>query len=96
MSNVLQEAAAMGRPVLASYITGCKEIFDDGKSGFGFKPQNTQSLIGAIEKFIHLPYEEKREMGLHGRKKMEREFDRQIVVNAYMDEIERIVKVNQL
>ena len=86
----------MGRPVLASYITGCKEIFDDGKSGFGFKPQNTQSLIGAIEKFIHLPYEEKREMGLHGRKKMEREFNRQIVVNVYMDEIERIVKVNQL
>ena len=94
MSNVLQEAASMGRPVLASNIPGCKEIIDEGKSGFCFEPKNTQSLIKAIEKFINLPYEKKREMGLHGRKKMEIEFNRHIVVNAYINEIERIIKGN--
>jgi hypothetical protein len=31
-------------------------------------------------------------MGVAGRNKMEKEFDRNIVVNAYIDEIERITK----
>ena len=34
---------------------------------------------------------QQREMGLAGRKKVENEFDRQLVVKAYMEEIERIV-----
>ena len=34
-----------------------------------------------------LSYEEKKQMGLNARAKMEREFDRQQVVNAYIEEI---------
>lgn len=90
MANVLLEAAATGRPVLASNVPGCKETFDDGISGFGFEAKNVKSLLKAIYKFIELPYEEKRKMGLAGRRKMEREFDRNIVVNAYLDEINLI------
>src|SRR5699024_7659707 len=81
MSNVLLESAATGRPVLASDIPGCKETFDEGISGIGFKPRDTQGLIHAIEKFMQLPYEEKRNMGLAGRVKVEKEFeDRKSVV----------------
>ena len=36
-----------------------------------------------------MPYEERKEMGLAGRRKVEREFDREIVVQAYVDEIKR-------
>ena len=89
MSNVCLEAAAMGRPILASNVAGCKETFDEGVSGFGFEPQNAGSLIDAIERFLALSWEEKRAMGLAGREKVVREFDRQIVVDAYMQEIER-------
>lgn len=94
MSNVLLEAAATGLPVLASNIPGCRETFDEGISGFGFEPRSVDSLVQAIERFVDLPHEQKAAMGLAGRKKMEREFDRQIVVDAYMREIENILEEN--
>lgn len=92
MSNVLLEGAATGRPCLASNISGCKETIDDGITGFLFDVKNSNSLIGAILKFMNLSYEEKIKMGILGRKKMEAEFDRQIVVNAYLKEIKKICK----
>lgn len=94
MANVLLEAAACGRPILASNVPGCRETFDEGISGFGFEPRSVDSLVQAIERFIDLPHEQKAAMGLAGRKKMEREFDRKIVVDAYMREIEKILDEN--
>jgi glycosyltransferase involved in cell wall biosynthesis len=87
MSNVLLESASTGRPVLASKISGCKETFDEGISGFGFEVRNVDSLVGTIIKFIELPYDDKKKMGIAGRKKMEKEFDRRLVVEAYLKEI---------
>lgn len=91
MSNVLLESAAIGRPVLASNIPGCMEAFDEGVSGFGFEPKNIDSLVDTIVSFIHTPYEQKKAMGLAARKKMEREFDRTIVLDAYIEEMEQIL-----
>lgn len=90
MSNVLLEASACGRPVLASNIPGCKETFIEGVSGYGFEPKNVEDLVCKIEKFIQLPYEQKAEMGKAARKHVEDHFDRQIVVDAYMKEIKEI------
>ncbi|MCH5259490.1 MAG: glycosyltransferase family 4 protein [Lachnospiraceae bacterium] len=94
MSNALLESAAAGRPVLASNIPGCRETFDEGVSGIGFEPKNVDDLVRAIKEFIALPHEQKAAMGRAGREKMEREFDRQIVIDAYMREI-HIVKENK-
>lgn len=69
MANVLLEAAASGRPVLASDIPGCRETFDEGVSGIGFRSRDVDSLCEAIERFIALPYEKKAEMGRAGREK---------------------------
>ena len=38
-----------------------------------------------------MKYDDKKKMGLNGRKKVVEEFDRQIVVNAYIEEIEIII-----
>lgn len=90
LSNVLLEAAACGRPVLASNILGCRETFDNHITGIGFDAKDTNSLIATIEEFLSLPYEKKKEMGIQGRKKMEDEFDRKIIINAYIQEIKEI------
>ena len=87
MANVLLEAGACGRPILASNIPGCQETFDEGVTGFGFEPKNVNSLCEAIERFIALPYEQKREMGKASRKKIEKMFNRQIVVEKYLEQI---------
>lgn len=92
MSNVCLEAASMGRPILASDIPGCRETFEDGVSGISFKPKNSKSLAETLECFINLTWEEKRAMGLAGRERVVREFDREIVINKYLDEIETIEK----
>ncbi len=95
MANVLLEAASSGRPVIASDIPGCRETFDEGVSGYGFEVKNTEALVNTIEKFIQLPYEEKKQMGIAGRAKVEREFDRQIVIDSYMEEINKILYIYQ-
>lgn len=87
MSNTLIEGAATGRPVIASRISGCKEAFEEGVTGFGFTPGNAEELIAAMEKFLALSQEERAEMGRRGRKKMEREFDRKQVTAVYMEEV---------
>lgn len=94
MSNVLLEAAAIGRPILASDIPGCREIFDEGISGFGFEPQNIESMTQALIEFINLSNDERVRMGKEGRKKVEREFNRSIVVNEYLEEIKRTIGEN--
>lgn len=90
MANVLLEAAASGRPVIASDIAGCRETFDDGISGFACEAKSTESLIETVEKFINLPYEQKEKMGIEGRKKVEQQFDRQIVIDTYLNEINNL------
>lgn len=87
MSNVLLEAAACGRPILASDIPGCKETFDEGESGLSFIPNNPESLIKTLVKFIELSYDERKKMGINGRKKIEREFNREVIVESYKNEI---------
>lgn len=88
IANVLLEGASAGRPVLSTNHIGCRDTFDDGVSGIMFEPRSTEALVEAIEKFIKLPYEEKIAMGLAGRKKVEREFDRTLIVKAYMKAVE--------
>jgi len=92
MSNVLLESAACGRPCLASDIPGCKEIVEEQKNGFLFESRNELALVEAIEKFIALSHEDKEKMGKNGRKKIEKEFDRRIIIDAYIDEINKIME----
>ena len=54
MSNVLLEAGAMGKPLIASNIPGCKEIIDNGVSGYLFKSRNVEQLQERIETFLTL------------------------------------------
>jgi len=90
IANVLLETASAGRPVIASNVTGCVETFDEGITGLGFEVRNVDDLADKLIMFIKLSYEKKKIMGIAGRKKMEKEFDRNIVINDYMDEIMKV------
>lgn len=84
INNVLLEACSSGRPIITTNRSGCKEVIEDGVNGYIIKANDSKDLIEKIEKFINLPYIEKVNMGLAGRKKVENEFDRNIVVSNYM------------
>ena len=87
MSNVLLESCACARPVIATNRPGCREIVDDGVNGLLVKEKDSADLIEKIERFLQLSREQRRDMGLAGRKKVEREFDRRIVIDKYLEEI---------
>lgn len=89
MSNVLLEAAAHCRPIIAADRAGCRETVNDGETGILIPIKNEDALVNALEQFLAMPWDRRRDMGLAGRAKVEREFDRQIVVKAYTEEIER-------
>lgn len=87
MSNVILEAAACGRPVITTDHPGCREGVDDGVTGYIVPVKNSDMLTKTIEKFLSLTIEERTEMGLCGRKKMENEFDIRLVMSAYLKAI---------
>lgn len=87
MSNVLLESCACGRPIITTNRAGCREIIDDNVNGYIVKEKNSKDLISKIEKFIALSFEEKQKMGLEARKKVEKEFDRNIVIQKYLSEL---------
>lgn len=90
ISNVLLESAACARPIITTDRSGCKEVIDDGENGFIVKQKDSEDLIGKISKFLALTHEQKKKMGEAGRAKVEREFNRQIVVDAYLKELENV------
>ena len=95
ISNILLEACATGKPIITTDRAGCREVIDDGINGYMISQKNTKELISAIEKMIQLRNEDRKEMGLNGRNKVKKEFDRNIVVDAYIKEIEKIGKCEQ-
>ena len=90
MSNVNLESAANGRPVITTDVPGCRETVDDGKTGILVQPKNAQSLIDGVERFLSLSFEQKRQMGIEGRNKVEKEFDREIVIKEYLKAIANV------
>lgn len=90
ISNVLLEAAACGRPIITTDHPGCKETVDDGLNGFLVKKQDAKDLVEKMKMFIDLSYEDKKRMGLAGREKVAKEFSRDIVVDAYCQEVVKL------
>ena len=87
LSNVLLEASSCGRAIITTDRAGCREVCQDGVNGYLVTERSTIELIDAIKRFIDLNHREKEFIGKAGRKLVEEQFDRQIIVKAYMDEI---------
>lgn len=93
MSNVLLEALATGRPIITTNDNpGCKEILQENVNGFGVKSNNVDDLVKALCHAASLDKIKIEEMGKNGRKFVEDNFDRKIVINIYNQTIEKYSK----
>lgn len=81
MANTNLECAASGRPVITSNIHGCLEAVEDGVTGYLAQRKNLDDLYQVMKKFVKLSNEERKSMGLAGRKRMEKLFDKKTVVS---------------
>ena len=86
----LLEAAAMGRPIITTDAVGCREVVDDGLNGYLCKVRDVEDLAAKMEKMMSLSALQRLEMGAMGRKKMEHEFDEQIVINKYLAAVREV------
>ena len=86
----LLEAAAMGRPIITTNAVGCREVVDHGKNGYICKARDAEDLAKMMDQMLLLSPEDRTKMGLHGRAKMEAEFDEQIVIGKYLAAIATI------
>ena len=86
--NAVLESAAVGRACIVSNVPGSRDAVEDGVTGYLFEPGSSAALIEKAERFLALSKEQRAQMGLAGREKVAREFDREIVIRAYLDEVE--------
>jgi glycosyltransferase involved in cell wall biosynthesis len=89
-SRVLLEAAAMGRPLIATDVPGCREVIEDGVTGLLCKARDYVDLSQKIEMMLKLPFDARSIMGIKGRSKIENEFRQEIVCDLYIDAIKRL------
>ncbi|MDR2449814.1 MAG: glycosyltransferase family 4 protein [Prevotellaceae bacterium] len=79
----LLEGAAMAKPLITTDAVGCRETVDDGINGFICKVKDAKSLQEAMRKIILMSKEKRLQMGLSGRKKIERVFDVRKTIEKY-------------
>jgi glycosyltransferase involved in cell wall biosynthesis len=90
--RTLLEAAAMGLPIIASDAVGCRDAVDDGKSGFLCQTKNARDLADKMERVINMPITGRNSMGRIGRRKMESDFDQEIVFSMYLQVIKEMAQ----
>lgn len=88
LSNVLLEAAAMGRAVITTDIPGCREAACKN-NGLLCPAKDAEGLYEQMKHFMELPVQEWENMGRRGRKLAEEEFEKKMVVEMTISEIRR-------
>ena len=91
LPRTLLEAAAMGRPIIATDVTGCREVVEHGVNGYLCKVRDANDLAERMKDMIRLSIDERREMGLKGREKVEREFNERVIVARIIEIINRLI-----
>ncbi|HEX6660796.1 MAG TPA: glycosyltransferase family 4 protein, partial [Sphingomicrobium sp.] len=86
----LLEAGAMGRPLIATDVPGCREVVEDGVNGILCAVRDSASLAQAMKRFAEMPGEERAAMGSASRRKIETKFSEDVVIGAYLDALGKL------
>ena len=87
----LLEAAAMAKPIIATDVSGCRDVVEDGVNGFLCPPRDSGALLDKMEKMAGLDIRERIRLGNNGREKVKRDFDQNIVIEKYIRAVEDIL-----
>ncbi|MBK8915500.1 MAG: glycosyltransferase family 4 protein [Phycisphaerales bacterium] len=82
--NVLLEANAMGLPVIATNISGCRDAVADSETGILVPPRDADALAAAMLTLARDPALRAR-MGADGRARVERDFRPQVIWRGLLE-----------
>ena len=83
----LIEAAAMGRPLIATDVAGCREIVVDNKNGYLCAPKDANDLASKMQLFVETGIKSKKQMGAFSRTLVENAFDEKLVIRKYLNQL---------
>ena len=89
--RTLLEAAAMGKPIVATDVPGCQEVVDDGETGLLCRVRDAEDLAAKMIEIVDIGHARRDAMGQAGRGKMERQFDERLVIEAYLSALHECV-----
>ena len=89
--RVAVEAQSMEKPILASDLGGSKETVIDGKSGFLFKNNNTNSLAEHLNSIIEMDKSKLQSIGNEGRKNVLKKFDVEKMCHSTFAEYQKLI-----
>jgi glycosyltransferase involved in cell wall biosynthesis len=92
--RTLMEASAMGRPIVATDVPGCREVVAHGVNGFLCEVKSADSLATELERMLSLTRDERAALAERGREKVTREFDEKKVVERYKGTIHAITGIS--
>jgi glycosyltransferase involved in cell wall biosynthesis len=87
--RVLLEAAAMGKPIVATDVPGCREVVRDGYNGWLVPLRDPEALAAAISELLQDP-RKSRDFGTNGRQMVAEHFSVESVVQETMGVYERM------
>lgn len=88
----LLEAAACGRPMVATDVPGCREVVKDGETGFLVPADNATALAQAIER-LAISKELRARMGASARKFAVEHFSSEIVGNMVVTVYDQLLNM---
>jgi glycosyltransferase involved in cell wall biosynthesis len=91
MPLVILEAAACGKPVVASNVSGMPEFIEEGGTGFTVNPRDPGAMAGSIEQVLE-DNTLARRMSDRARKKASGEFDLKVQVSRTLDLYQRVME----
>ncbi len=78
------EAAAMGVPIVATDIRGCREVVTGGENGVLIPVRDPKAIAGALRTLLDAP-DLRTRMGQAGRERAKREFDELVICERVLD-----------
>jgi glycosyltransferase involved in cell wall biosynthesis len=85
LPRALLEGGAMGRPLVATDVPGCRDVVEDGVNGFLCAACDATSLAEAMERLANLSDEQRSSMGAASRRKVQEQFSEALVIRAYLE-----------
>ena len=81
----LLEGSAMGKPLIATDVPGCRDVVADGETGYLCAGRSADSLAAAMRRMLEATAAQRLAMGERGRRRVEQEFCETLVIAKYLE-----------
>ena len=91
MPNVILEAMAAAKPVVATTVGAVPEVVSDGETGLIIPPHDHEALADAMERLMDLPKDTRQALGRAGYNRVLTDFSRETVIDRWEELFDQLL-----